>query len=316
MFGSHFQAGLAALRRRPGLALLLFAMQLALAFILTLPLYFTLNEIVGPTGFSDDLARQFDIVLWFDIMEKVEPMLGGLLWQVLLAGVLLLVWHAASGVGLVHALRAGGGRSFWQGVGRFTGPGLLLALLFLLLAFAWLIPVGVVNAAVKAVWAGTVGEWWTNNVLTPTLFIAGIAVLDLMHDYARAALVIDEAPVGRAWRTGIGWPFRHGVASWLYLAWFVPGLGLWLLPTVVDLSFAAAWVPFLVQQGCLLARAFVTVGWVGSAVSLFEEVRLQEMPLIASAAPDGEEAPPEALAEDMPAETPVLPAAAEGQALA
>lgn len=308
MFGTHFQAGIAALRRKPGLALLLFAMQFALALIVTLPLYFALNEIVGTSGFSPDLARQFDFVLWFDIMEKAEPMVGGMLWQVLLAGVGLLVWHAASGVGLVHALREGGGRSFWQGVGRFTGQGILLALLFLLLAFAWLIPVGVVNAAVKAVWAGTVGEWWTNNVLTPTLFIAGIAVLDLMHDYARAALVIDEAPVGKAWRTGIGWPFRHGVASWLYLAWFVPGLVLWLLPTVLDLSFVAVWLPFLIQQTCLLARAFVTVGWVGSAVSLFEQVRWQEKPLIAEATPEPETAvadtPPEALAEAPPFASP------------
>lgn len=287
MIGKSFSAGLAGIRRRPGLVLLLFGVNLALAFVLSVPVYIMLGSAVGPTGFGEELARGFDIVLWFDLIDEMGDVLQALQFQLLWMIPLYLVWKAAAGTGLIHALRGDAIRPFWEGVGRYTGKAVLLGLAFLVLTV--LAVVGVVMAALvlATAWPGEVGSFWVNFVVLPTLLISVLAVLDLMHDYARMAIVIDEKKVVAAALTGLAWPFRHGQASWLYLAWFVPAALLLLLPTLLDMNATAAtggaiWGLFVAQQGLLLARAAVTVGWFGSETALYETIRLQEMPLIAA----------------------------------
>jgi len=108
-----------------------------------------------------------------------------------------------------------------------------------------------------------------------------------MHDYGRMALVVSDQKVLRATGIGIAWPFKHGKASGLYVVWFVPAALLLLLPTVLGMTVAAAtggaiWGRFLMQQILLLLRAAVTVGWFGSETALYETIKFQEMPLIAS----------------------------------
>ncbi len=66
-------------------------------------------------------------------------------------------------------------------------------------------------------WPGEVGTFWINLVILPTLAISGLAVLDLMHDYARMALVVDEKKVFKAMFTGLAWPVKHWPASGHYL---------------------------------------------------------------------------------------------------
>ena len=199
---------------------------------------------------------------------------------------LYLIWKAAASVGLIHALRGDDARSFWQGVGRYSGKAVLLGLLFLVLALIGVVGLLIVAGGLSAFWPGEVGTFWINFVILPTLAISGLAVLDLMHDYARMALVVDEKKVFKATFTGLAWPFKHGQASGLYVAWFVPAAVLLLLPTVLDMNVAAAtggaiWGLFLMQQILMLLRAGVTVGWFGSETALYETIRLREMPLIA-----------------------------------
>jgi len=288
MIGKSLSAGLTGIRRRPGLVLLLFGTNLALAFVLSVPVYIMLGSAVGATGFSEELARGFDIVLWFDLIEEMGDVLQALQFQLLWMIPLYLVWKAAASAGLIHALRGDAVRSFWEGVGRYTGRAVLLGLAFLVSAVLGIIGVVMVALVLATAWPGEVGAFWINFVLAPTLLISVLAVLDLMHDYARMAIVIDEKKVMAAALTGLAWPFRHGQASRLYLVWFVPAALLLVLPTVFDMNAAAAtggaiWGLFLVQQGLLLARAAVTVGWFGSETALYEAVRLREMPLIAAA---------------------------------
>ena len=145
---------------------------------------------------------------------------------------------------------------------------------------------GAVAGVLSVFWPGEVGAFWINLVILPTLLISVLAVLDLMHDYARMALVVDEQKVFKAMFTGLAWPFKHGSASGLYVAWFVPATVLLLLPTVLDMNVAAAtggaiWGLFLMQQIVMLLRAAVTVGWFGSETALYETIRLRELPLIA-----------------------------------
>ena len=307
MIKQSFTDGLRRLRRHQGLVVLLYAMNLVIALVLSIPVAITLGTAVGPTGFGADLAAGFDIVLWADLIEEVGETLGGLQMQLLWMIPLYLVWKAAAGVGLVHALRGDGSRSFWQGVGRYAGRGVWLGLGFLAITLMSIVGVSILGLVLASSWTGEVGSFWVNFVIIPTLLISVLAVLDLMHDYARLALVIDEQPVLTALGTGLRWPLKHGQASWLYLLWFAPAAVLLLLPTVLDMNVAAAtggaiWGLFLAQQALLLARAGVTVGWLGSETALYETIRLREMPLIASSPEPAEDASP--LAHDLPGTTP------------
>lgn len=287
MFQQSFSYGLRSITRRKGLVFLAYGLHLALAFIIAVPVYSVLSDVVGPTGFGNDLVGNFDLVLWADIMEEAGAALGGLMAQLLWVVPLYLLGQAALGVGLIHALRDEGVRPFWSGVEQYTGRALLLALVFALPFIVLLIGTGVVVATGLATWGGEVGIFWVLFVLGPTLFISGLAVLDLMHDYARMALVIEERPVWQAFRVGVAWPFKHGVASHLYVAWFAVAAVVLLIPSFLESALPTAiWGLFLLQQVFMILRAAVTVGWIGSEVALFEQVRYEEMPLIAEAEED------------------------------
>ena len=296
MLKPSLTAGLTGLRRRPGLVVLLYAMNLVLALVLSIPVAVAFGNTVGPTGFGEDLAGSFDIVLWADIIGEAGPALAVLLLHLLWMIPVYLAWKAAAGVGLIHALRGDQIRSFWQGVGRYTGKALLLGFVFLVLAgLGAIIAIGLA-LAIGAVWTGEVGAFWTRAVLAPTLVISVLAVLDLMHDYARTALVVGEEKVLTALGTGFVWPFQHGQASWLYLIWFAPAALLLILPTVLDASVTAAtggtiWGLFVVQQVFMLLRAAVTVGWFGSETAFYETIWLREQPLIAEEETFSETAP-------------------------
>ena len=112
MIGTSFTAGLNGVRRRPGLVVLIYAMNLVLAFVLSVPVAIALSSTVGSTGFDADLAGGFDLVLWADIIEEAGEALGALQFQLLWMIPLYLIWKAAASVGLIHALRGDDIRSF------------------------------------------------------------------------------------------------------------------------------------------------------------------------------------------------------------
>ena len=286
MIVRSFSAGLRALRRRPGLAVLLYGLDLALAFILSLSAAAILAGELAGTGFSAEMARRFDLVLWAELGPEVRSALRTLVRQLVWVLPLWLVWKSIAHAGLVHAVRGDAVRPFWQGVGRFAGRATLLALLYLLALAGALVAVAVVAFGLNALWGGEVGGFWVNFVIVPTLVVTVMAVLDLMHDYSRIAVVVDEQKVMTAFTTGLLWPLRYGQASWLYWCWFIPGALLVALPVWLDMTLAAAtalgiWGLFLLQQVVLLARAAVTVGWIGSETALYETVRMREAPFIA-----------------------------------
>lgn len=292
MLQAALRAGLAGIKRRPGLAVLLYAVGALVALLLSLPVYHALLSATGETGFGPDLARGFDLVLWADIMERAGVTLGAVALQLLWIAPLYLVWKVAAGVGIIYALSRGQVRSFWQGAGRYTGRGLLLALLYGLLLLGTGGLLYTVVGGLSIFWRGEVASFWIYGVFAPTLLITALSLLDLMQDYSRIALVVEHQPVGRAWKTGIQWPFRHGTAGRLYATWFALAAVLLILPALLEMHVTAGsagsiWLLFGLQQLVLLARAAVTVGWLGSEVAFFEDVRLRETPLLAGDATAG-----------------------------
>ncbi|WP_456424902.1 hypothetical protein [Rhodocaloribacter sp.] len=279
---NSFRAGLAAVQKRPGLVVLTYAVNLCLAFILALPIYMALSSVVGPTGFGSDLAQQFDVVLWADILDKVGIVLSALWAQLFWMIPLYLVWKAGLSVGLIHAFRDGGGRSFWAGVGRYAARAVGLGLLYGLLVLVWLGGVAILSVGLAVVWSGEVGAFWIFFVLAPALVVLGLAFIDLLHDYGRIALVVEEKKVARAFLTGITWPFKHRTAFPLYGLWFLLAAVALAMPKVLDFNLSGIWGLFFLQQIFLLLRAAATAGWFGSEVALFDAVRHREAPLIAT----------------------------------
>ena len=96
MIGTSITAGFTGIRRRPGLVVLIYAMNLMMAFILSIPVYIALGSTVGGTGFDADLAGSFSIVLWADIIEEAGEALGALQFQLLWMIPLYLIWKAAA----------------------------------------------------------------------------------------------------------------------------------------------------------------------------------------------------------------------------
>lgn len=298
MIVDSLRAGITAVRRRPGLVFLLYGVNLAVAFVLAMPLYSALSATVGATGFGPDLARGFDLVLWTDVMEQVRVVFGALWAQLFWMVPLYLVWRTAAGVGMVYALSGEGTASFWEGVGRFTGRGLLLTLGYALLLAGLFVVTGIAYAIVAGVARGEVALVWWNAFLLPLLFATGFALLDLMQDYAQIALVTDERRVREAFRIGLGWPFRHGRAVVLYAAWLLPAGLLLAVPTALDTLLPAAtatsvWLLFLLQQAFLVMRAAVTQGWIGSEVAFFQTILATEpLPIPLASAPSVPDASP------------------------
>ena len=286
MFRNSIATGFNRTKQRPGLVFLLFGINLLFALLLSLPVYIILGNAVNISGFGPDLAEYFDLVLWMDLWETIGPSFISLVRQLIWMIPLYIVGKAAIGVGLAHALSGINGRSFWQGVGDFTGKGVLVGLMFLPLMIG-VILVSIFAAVILGmVWTGEVGVFWVNFVIAPVFAVLGLMLVDLMQDYARIAIVLDHSKIFRAWITGLTWPLKHSTSYWIYLIWFVVAAVLVGLPTLLELSFVAAtgvtiWGLFVLQQAVLLLRAAVTVSWIGSGVAFFESVRHQEAPLIA-----------------------------------
>ncbi len=281
----YFRAGLSGLRRHAGLVLGLYAFALAMAVAIVFPLHLAFERATASALLPLDL-RGVTLSEWWALLQATSGNLG---LTLLLAFALVPLHGAVRSVllaGAAAALRPADLHGFWTGVGRYGLRGLGLAVVFALLAALAFGAVSLASVLLGVFFSGERGVFWTQFVVVPTLLVAVLAVLDLMHDYARAALVVEDLPVGKAIRRGAQFPFKNGVASRLYVIWFALTLGLWLLPFAFDAglraaSFAGVAVLFALQQTVLFLRAAATVGWVGSSVRLYSDALDRERVWIA-----------------------------------
>ena len=281
MFQPFFKHGIATAQSRPGLAGLLYGMNLIIGLILTVPVYIALSSVTGASGFAADLTNQFDITLWADIMEEAEPAFQALVGQLIWILPVYFLWKVASSVGIIHTLDTSGVRSFWHGIGEYTGKAVLLGLVFLVHLIVLGVGIAITVVVFGMIWPGEAGVFWIYFVFMPVSFVLGAAVIDMMHDYARMELVIGERPVMESWLSGIRWPFRYGGADSLYVAWFVVAGIMLVLPTIIDLNMGGIWLVFLVQQIVLFLRATATVGWFGSEVLFYQTAVAAKEPVLA-----------------------------------
>lgn len=278
MLSTALRAGRNRLRRRPGLALLLYVVNLMVGLGLSVPVYLALQQRTGDTGFGRDLARTFDLTLWADVLQTFGPVFSQIGLHLLWMLPAYTLWKIAAGIGITHALQESADRSFLTGIRRFLLRAIGLAFLFVLLLAAWAVAVVLVLLLVSSAWKGEIAAFWINGIALPALLLFGIAALDCMHDYSRIALVSEQQSVLAACQTGLAWPLQYAAADALYAAWFAAAAVLMLLPLLLDTLLTAAapaviWMLFLAQQVLLLLRAGTTVAWLGSEIALFERIR-------------------------------------------
>lgn len=264
--------GWSASAKRPGLAGLLFAGNLLLGLILAVPILVAFSSAVSGTGFSPELAEEFDAALWADLMQESGPVFQTMLQQLFWILPLLYLWKVGSSVGVLYALSGDGDRSFWKGLGSYGGKALLLGLPFVGMAALIALGVVVLNILMSVLISGEVALFWLRLIIAPIVLILALAVLDMMHDFARLELVVSGKGVGASFSAGIGWFFRSGTAQTIYLGWFVIGLVALAVPFWADLAIGGILLGFVLQQVLLYLRAMVTVGWLGSELRFFEEV--------------------------------------------
>jgi hypothetical protein len=282
MLRSNISAGWTAIRRRPGIAFLLFFVHAVLAYAVAAPIGAALNSSFGDSGFVPEMTRATDLVLLLDFFELnpslIPTVMALMLWMV----PLLFLWSTASGVGVVHGLRDGAVRPFWAGVTEFFLRGLGLSALYLFCVAGWTLLVGLAAFVLTLAWPGEVGAFWDLFVLAPGVWVVGIAVIDLMQDYARIGLVARGLPVFESFLFGFSAPFRVRGAKRLYLFWLVPAILLTLAPSMAGAWLGAGTLVFLIQQLFLFGRAATTVGWIGSEVALWERLDIEATPALAT----------------------------------
>jgi len=275
----HYLAdGWSASIKRPGLAGLLYAGNLVLGVILAIPVFMAFSQAVSETGFSPEMAEEFDIALWADMLGETGPVLGSMLSQLFWVLPVLYLWKVGSSVGIVYALSEDGERSFWTGLGQFGGKALLLGLPFVVLGALVTLGVVVVLVLLSVFLSGEVLLFWLRLVAGPVVLVLALAVIDMMHDFARLELVLRGRGVLESWSSGIGWFFRSGTAQAIYLGWFVIGLFALFLPFWADMAMGGLLLAFLLQQALLYVRSLITVGWLGSEALFFQDVMPESEP--------------------------------------
>ncbi|MBT8399814.1 MAG: hypothetical protein KJO98_05000 [Rhodothermia bacterium] len=279
-----YRDGWRGLRKRPGLAALLYAVVLVGSVAISIPLYVILDGSSSSTGFGPYLVARFDMILITEIMQESSSAVLATVAMLAWLAPVVFIWKVASSVGTIHALTLGAMRSFWDGVGRFTGPGLLLSILNLGVFLVWLVLVIFIAAAVAALLP--VGAAIEIPVAVAVgLVVIGGGLVGLMQDFARINLICEGRGVIAAWLEGIRFPLRHREVFALYGFWWLAAGALSGLLLGLHVSWAstieAAWLLFLGHQALLVVRAAGTVAWTGSAVGMHEQIRFREAPLIA-----------------------------------
>ena len=96
MFVRSIREGVRRAQKRFRLVLLIYFINLLLAFVLALPVYHTLRRTVSTTGFSAELTKGFDFVLWADILVSASSMFANIPMQIAWAIPILFLWKVAS----------------------------------------------------------------------------------------------------------------------------------------------------------------------------------------------------------------------------
>ena len=175
--------GLALIKKRLRLVVLLYLINLTVALLLAIPLYDLLIANVGSTGYGRELREAFNPILWSQILVEIGSDVRLYITRLLWVIPILWIWKTAAQVGVIYALHHGAIWPFWRGVGYYTGHGLLLGLMFLPLKVLWVALVYFAAIALDFSLDKEVAIFWVYGVALPVLLLAGLAILELYQRF-------------------------------------------------------------------------------------------------------------------------------------
>lgn len=273
--------GVRSATRRPGLVALLWAWNLALALLVTVPFWRWISNASGMSPATDVLLDGIDLGLITHLLQADPGALPSLVASLaglallsfvsgafLSGGILEVVMNDADGRPMLHR--------FFRGAGHFFGR---FVRLLVISGVTCVLGVGLVAAALGAAMNLLVADGAEAASLWSGLAVQAVAgvvmgFFVLAHDYARAMTVLTGTRrMLRAWWHGLRFVMRHALAAAFIGA--IAALGVLLtLGAVVgyDVAYSArAWPVILgaivLQQAMTFLRTAVRVGQVGAQAS-------------------------------------------------
>lgn len=275
------RAGLGSALRRFDLVILVYGIQLAFAAVLAAPIARSLEAIVGPTGFGAELVAGADFVLWADILVEEARTVGRrglhLLWLL----PLVMLWKAAKGVGLIHALGMGSGASFWRGAMRFGLRSVIVGVIFTALAALMGTLVLMLLGTIATASSSPVAAYWILVVLMPLALLALFLGVDVLRATSRAAIATADISALASTRAGFKALVRQPRLLTVYGAWKLLGLMCLMLSFQAELHVAAGGSAaiaalFILQQVFFVIGVVCSVSWYGALASAGPGLWLQE----------------------------------------
>lgn len=99
----YIQSGFESAKQRPTLTAIMYASNLIMGILLSIPVLSAFSAVTAESGYAGDLSQGFDVSLWADILESSPSFFPTLISQLLWVLPVLFVWKMASSAGLIYA---------------------------------------------------------------------------------------------------------------------------------------------------------------------------------------------------------------------
>jgi hypothetical protein len=327
--------GLKTAARRPRLALMLWAWNLAIAAIVTAPVWRWWTDALSHAPAADGLLDGLDLAILAELTRYDRTSVWSLVRSSLGAGILAaLVTNALVVGGVLEVLLTDDARSFmhrfFRGAGHFFWRFLRMLVMSVVAGLIALIATGaVVGRMVRPLAASTWEPGWVLAAFIQ-LVILGLVVLwfYLALDYARIRVALDDSRLTlRAWLGSLGFVCRRFFGTYAIttvialLLLVLAGLYLGYCEVIPAKTRAAILLMLIVQQAFMIVRSGVRVAHLGAEVEYYRHIRAMAPVRVVPAAsappvsepPVSEPAPEPATSVEAAAGRPTLPGGDAGE---
>jgi hypothetical protein len=309
--------GLGTAARRPRLALMLWAWNLAIAAIVTAPVWRWWTDALSNAPAADRLLDGLDLAILAELTRYDRTSVWSLVRSSLGAGILAaLVTNALVVGGVLEVLLTDDSRSFmhrfFRGAGHFFWRFLRMLVMSVVAGLIALTATGaVVGLMVRPLAESTWEPGWVLAAFIQ-LVILGLVVLwfYLALDYARIRVALaDSRRTLRAWLGSLGFVCRRVFGTYAIttvialLLLVVAGLYLGYCGAVPAKTRATILLMLIVQQAFMVVRSGLRVAHLGAEVEYYRHVRAMAPVSIAPAVSEPEPGPEPTVASSDPAAT-------------
>jgi hypothetical protein len=278
------KAGFARASALPRLALLLLAINIIFALVLTLPMYGLLDHSLGPSLMGDRSLRVPEVNWLIEFLQSNQPFIDSLSTTILWVGLSYMAFNTLLTAGLLEVIYSDHRfslRRFYGGVVMHGAKFLRLLALSLVIYFLIFLVFNQLLGRGLERWTRD----WASDAAVFTLFLVknillGVVLLlaVMVFDYAKIRLVMERS---RSVLAECLWTLRFvSDHRWLTLGVFyavgLVGVALMVLYLSVDalLTPKSLWVlvaAFVLQQAFMFSRMWLRVAFYSAEMELYKQ---------------------------------------------